>query len=361
MKQAIEFKELLEKQRTIEGPDKECYLKIKKRWDCVAKPLDSLGKFETVTARMGAITGSENLDFEKKAILVFCADNGVVEEGISQSGQDVTLAVTKALGKRKSSVCKMAAKNGVHIIPVDIGVNTNEDIPGVLKNKVCRGTRNFAKEPAMTTEETLKAIQIGMNLVLECKKQGYQVLGTGEMGIGNTTTSCAIVTALLGCDAKEIVGRGAGLSDEGLRKKEQVIQNAVNHYGLKDAKPLEVLETVGGLDLAAITGVIIGGALYHIPIVMDGVITLAAALVASRMFPVTKEYLIASHIGKEPAMKRLLEEMELSPVICGELALGEGTGAVMFFAMLDLALALYTDQYTFGDMEIEPYKRFGEE
>lgn len=358
---SIDIKELLDGKYHIELPDESCFKRIKERWDMVAKPLDSLGKFEKITAKMGAISGDESLDFSKKAILVFCADNGIVEEGISQSGQDVTLAVTKAIGKRKSSVCKMAARCGVDIIASDIGVNTSETIDGIRNVKIRKGTRNFLNEPAMTLDDTLKAIQTGIDLVYECKQDGYKVLGMGEMGIGNTTTSCAVASALLGCKAGEIIGRGAGLSDEGLIRKEAVINKAIDKYDLYNANPLKVLQTVGGFDIAALTGVVIGGAIYHIPVILDGVITMVAGLVATRMFKEAGEYVMASHIGREPAIKRILDELDLDAVICGDLALGEGTGAVMFCSLLDLALALYTQEYTFADIEIEPYHRFTEE
>lgn len=342
----------------LNGPDQKIYTQIKNNWDMLAKPLDSLGVFEETTAHMGAILRSTDLRFEKKAIIAMCADNGVVEEGISQSGQEVTLAVAKAMGEKKSSVCKMAAVNGMDVIPIDIGINSSENIPGVLSRKVCQGTRNFAKEPAMTREETLQAIQVGMDIVADCKEKGYTLLGTGEMGIGNTTTSCAVAAALLGCEAKKIVGRGAGLSNEGLLKKEQVIQSALQKYDLYQKDALTALSSVGGLDIAGLTGIMIGGACYHIPIILDGVITAVAALVAVRMFPEVREYLIASHVGKEPAIAMILKELELRAVIDANLALGEGTGAVMFCSLLDTALALYTEQTTFEDMKIEAYQRF---
>ena len=352
----VDIRDLLEGKYQITPPDMECLNDIKKRWDSVAKPLDGMGKFETVTSKMGAILGDTSMDFKKKAILVFCADNGVVEEGVSQSGQNVTLAVAKAMGKRQSSVCKMAEKIGADVIPIDVGINTNLEIEGVINKRIRQGTRNFSKEPAMTEDEVLKAIRIGMDMVLECKQSGYKMIGVGEMGIGNTTTSCAVATALLGCRAETIVGRGAGLSDEGLRKKEKVIQEAVERYNLYQAKPMEVLRNVGGFDIAALTGAVIGGAVYHVPIILDGVITVVAALVACRMFEPVREFIFASHIGKEPAIAGIVEKLGLEPVICADLALGEGTGAVLFCGMIDIAMEVYS-LYTFNDLKIEPYVR----
>ncbi|MBQ9234767.1 MAG: nicotinate-nucleotide--dimethylbenzimidazole phosphoribosyltransferase [Lachnospiraceae bacterium] len=356
----IFFEDVLTEKYNITSPDSTYYASVKKRWDNAAKPLDSLGIFEDIIARMGSILKTDDLKLDKKAVIVMCADNGVVEEGISQSGSDVTLAVASAMGENKSSVCRMAAVNNTKIIPVDIGIKSDEIIPGVLDRKVAKGTRNFAKEPAMTKEEMCCAIQIGMDMVSDLKHEGYSLIGTGEMGIGNTTTSSAVAMALLKRDAKELVGRGAGLSDEGLDKKKSVISDALKKYELNgpDADVLTILQTVGGLDIAGLVGVIIGGAVYHIPIVLDGVISAVAALVAVRIFPGVKDYIFASHIGREPAMKYIFEELELKPVIFGELALGEGTGAVMMFSLLDMALSLYNEQTTFEDIKIEAYKRF---
>lgn len=354
------FEDVLTGKYNITLPDSTYYTAVKKCWDNAAKPLDSLGVFEDITARMGSILKIDKLNFGKKAIIVMCADNGVVEEGISQSGSEVTLAVAKAMGENKSSVCRMAAVNNTKIISVDIGIKSDEIIPGVLDRKIAKGTRNFAKEPAMTKEEMYLAIQTGMDMVADLKREGYAIIGTGEMGIGNTTTSSAVAAALLKCDEKELVGRGAGLSDDGLEKKKKVINDALNKYELlkPETDALTILRTVGGLDIAGLTGVIIGGAIYHIPVVLDGVISAVAALVAVRLFPEVKKYIFASHMGKEPAVRYIMDELKLKPVIYGELALGEGTGAVMMFSLLDIALSLYNEQTTFDDISIEAYKRF---
>lgn len=341
----------------ISAPEEEIRKQVKENWDKVAKPLDSLGRFEAITAQISAILGTADLNLKKKAVVVMCADNGVVEEGISQSGQEVTLAVTKAMGQNKSSVGKMAKSIGVDVFPVDIGIHSLEEIPGVANRKVAMGTKNFAKEPAMTEKEMLQAISIGMDLVGSLKEQGYEILGTGEMGIGNTTTSSALVAALTNCKVEEITGRGAGLSDEGLLRKQRVIQNALDKYRLKEKDVLEVLRLVGGLDIAGLTGVFLGGSVHKIPVVIDGVISAVAALIAERICSGAKAYMIPSHSSREIAAQKILEELELVPVIDGGLALGEGTGAVMFFALLDMAMCLYENQTTFADIAIEPYRR----
>lgn len=350
-------KEKLE-QLKIEPPDEKLYREIKNRWDALAKPLDSVGDFETLLARIGAINQDVTLDIGKKAVIAMCADNGIVEEQISQSGQDVTAKVAAAMGKKTSSVCRMAAVVGADVIPVDIGINQEEEISGVLSRKVAHGTKNFLREPAMTEAETLRAIETGMELAADCKNRGYRLLATGEMGIGNTTTSSAMAAAMLSCAAADITGKGAGLSDAGLRHKIEVIEQALEKYELKRNETFRILSTVGGLDIAGLTGVFIGGAVSHIPIVIDGVISAVAALAAERLVPGVRDYVIPSHKSREPAAARMLEELGVRPVMDAGLALGEGTGAVMMFGLLDIACALYGERTTFADIDVEPYQRF---
>ena len=270
----------------------------------------------------------------------------------------MALAVGKKMAEKKTSVGKMAETIRVDTIPVDIGVNHKSKIPGVLDKRICPGTRNFRNEPAMTEKEAIKAIFTGIEMVSDCKEKGYKILATGEMGIGNTTTSSAVAAALLDCEVAEVTGRGAGLSDEKLIHKQKIITEAIDKYDLKKADALRILETVGGFDIAGLAGVCIGGALYHVPIVLDGVISMVAALLAERIVPGTKNYLIPSHKGKEPAMGRLAKELNVEPVIDAKMALGEGTGAVMMFSLLDIALSVYQDKTTFSDMNIEQYERF---
>ncbi len=342
----------------VDVPKKEIKDAVLDNWDHVAKPLDGLGRFELITAQIGAITGTTRVEVKKKAVIIMCADNGIVAEGISQSGQEVTLAVAREMGKGCSSVGKMAAAIGADTIPVDIGVNRSEPVPGLRDCNIRRGTGNFRKEPAMSEAEAVQAIFAGIDMVRECKEAGYQILATGEMGIGNTTTSSAVTAALLHCDAAEVTGRGAGLDEEGLARKRAVIDEAISRYRLYESDPLTVLATVGGLDIAGLAGVCIGGALYHLPIVLDGVISMAAALTAQRLIPGTAEYLIPSHKGKEPAVEKLMDALGLEPVIEAELALGEGTGAVMMMSLLDIALRVYQEKTTFSDLKIGQYERY---
>ncbi len=338
--------------------DSKIYNQMKKYWDSVAKPLDSMGIFETLISKVGAIHGLQAYDFDKNAVIVMCADNGIVKEGISQSDQSVTAICTENIGKMQSAVGIMAKTAGIEIIPIDIGVNTKNQIKMVRNLKVTSGTKNFLKEPAMTREETLQAMQIGMDLVEEYKKAGYGMIGTGEMGIGNTTTSSTVAAALLDCNAIEVTGRGAGLNDRQLEHKIEVIQKALDKYHFSSSEPFEILCTVGGLDIAGLTGLIIGGAIYKMPIVLDGVISMVAALTAERIAPGVKDYLVPSHISREPAAKKIMEELNLRPVIDADMALGEGTGAVMMISLLKMTYKVLQNSYSFKDAGVQQYVRY---
>lgn len=346
------------KKLKITPPDAKMYKKIRSNWDSVAKPLDGMGDFEPLTAQIGAVLGDENIDISKKAVIMMCADNGVVAEGISQSGQEVTLAVAKSMARKASSVGRMAMTAGADTIPVDIGINSDESVKGLLQRKVRMGTRNFAKEPAMTEAETLEAIAAGIDIVRECKANGYRIIATGEMGIGNTTTSAAMAAAMLRCDVATVTGRGAGLSDSGLERKIRVIEDAIEKYDLYNKDAFEILMTVGGLDIAGLVGVCIGGAIYHIPVVLDGVISMVSALAAERLLPGAVDFIIPSHEGKEPAVALLCEALSVKPVIRASLALGEGTGAVMMLSLLDMALSVYKGRTTFDDISVSQYERY---
>ncbi|MGN0351961.1 MAG: nicotinate-nucleotide--dimethylbenzimidazole phosphoribosyltransferase [Roseburia sp.] len=348
-------------QMKIKPVSKEKLKAGKEKWDSIAKPLDGLGDFETMVTRIGAILGSTDFSIEKRAVIVMCADNGVVEEGVSQSTKEVTAIVSENMGKGITSVCRMATAVGADVIPVDIGVDTKEPIPGIRQERIRCGTCNFRKEPAMTEEEALRAIETGIRIVKECKEKGYQLLATGEMGIGNTTTSSAVAAALIGCPVTAITGKGAGLSKEGLTKKYQVIEEALERYHFAPTETLRILATVGGLDIAGLAGVFIGGAYYGIPVIIDGVISSVAALAAERLVPGTKEYMLPSHQSKEPAAKLILEELGVKPVLDANLALGEGTGAVLLFPLLDTVMAVYRNETTFADIKVEQYERFLEQ
>ncbi len=346
-----------------DSPDEALYEKAKSNWNSIAKPLDGLGDFEDLICRISAITGTEKPDISNRAAVIFCADNGIVEEGISQSGKEVTVNVAKALGKGISSAASLGEMAKVKVFPVDIGIDCDEEICGVRNLKVSKGTCNFLKEPAMTESEVFCAIRRGIEIAGELKNQGYGIISMGEMGIGNTTTSTAVLCALLGLDCNKVTGRGAGLDDKGLLQKKEVIKQALEKYDFdsiadQKEKAFQILRSVGGLDIAGLAGLAIGGAIYHVPIVLDGLISSVAALTAEGMVPGTKAYLLPSHKGREGGNQLALEALGLSPYMNGDMALGEGTGAIMLFPLMDLVLGFYNNGAKFGDYEMDEYKRF---
>lgn len=351
--------------------DDAAAVRTRQRWDRIAKPLDSLGEFEQIFVRIGGLTGDPEIRTAPRTLVVFCADNGIVREGVSQCGQEVTARVAEDLGRGTSNVNLMAARAEVRVLPVDIGIAAEQTPAGLLDRHVCRGTGDFLVEPAMTEQETLDAIAAGISIAAERKACGDRILAAGEMGIGNTTTAAAVIAGLTGCAAEEVCGRGSGLSDDGFRRKKEVLRQAAERWHFwqaaaaggtgtagSPAEALRVLSCVGGADIAGICGLILGAALQRIPVVLDGLITAAAALAAERILPGSRRALIASHLGKERGMGIVFRELSLDPVIHGALALGEGTGAVMLFPLLDLAGTVYDTKRTFARIELEPYRRF---
>ena len=326
----------------------------RRRWDAIAKPLHSLGLLEDAVVKIAGITGSADVTLNKRAVIMMCADNGVVAEGVTQTGQEVTAIVAENAARGDSSVCRMARVAGADVFVVDVGVA--RPLSGsVLQRNIRRGTRNIAQEPAMTAEEAMAAILTGVDLVREKKDEGYGILALGEMGIGNTTTSSAVTAKLLGAPVETMTGRGAGLSDAGLSRKRAAITRAlaINEPLMTDA--FSVLRCLGGLDIAALSGVCIGGALYRVPILLDGFISAAAALAAAGMCPAVKDHLLASHVSKEPASTLVLDALGLQPLIHAEMCIGEGTGAVAALPLLDMALAVYGEMRTFDEIDVAAY------
>lgn len=329
-------------------------------WNQIAKPLKGLGRLEDMITLIAGIQRQEDVKLEKKAVVVLCSDNGVVEEGVTQTDNQVTAIVTENFAKGIASVNRMAALAHADVIPVDIGVAHDLKEPGIIRRKIAYGTRNLAKEPAMSKEEAIQAILIGMELVKDCRDQGYHLLATGEMGIGNTTTSSAIASVLLGLPASQVTGKGAGLSKEGIRHKAEVIQNAIALHHPDPEDVLSVLAALGGFDIAGMAGVFLGGARYRMPIVVDGLISSVAALIAARLCPTASAFMLPSHMSKEPSSRMIMKELGLEPMIFGDLALGEGTGAVLLFPMLDMAHAVYQENRTFAHIHVEAYQDFDE-
>ena len=323
-------------------------------WNSIAKPLNSLGLLEKAVIQIAGMTSNPQYEIDKRGVVIMCADNGVVAEGVTQSGCEITAIVAKDFVLGCTSVCKMAQVAGVDIFPVDIGMCTDvEDVPN---RKIAYGTQNMAKGPAMTRQQAVAAIEVGIDMVYQLKQQGYKILATGEMGIGNTTTSSAISAVLLAQDAAAVTGRGAGLSDSGLNKKKEVIARAIALNRPNPQDPLDVLSKVGGFDIAGLVGVFLGGAALHVPILIDGVISAVAALLAVRIAPLAREYMLASHRSGEPAGQMILNHLKKEPFLTAGMCLGEGTGAVASLPILDMAFAVYQNMSTFDEVKIEAYQ-----
>lgn len=339
----------------IEPKNAEIYTKVHRIFNSMAKPIAGLGEFEAMIAKIAAISGDADIDISKKCVIVMCADNGVVAEGVSQTESFVTAIVSKNFARKSTSVNILSNYTGADVIPVDIGVMEDIDEDGVVNKKVAYGTKNFLKEPAMTEEELVRAVYAGIEMVEEAKNKGYKLIGTGEMGIGNTTTSSALASLLLNIDSDVVTGVGAGLSKEGLNRKKEVIRLGIEkHSPYKDE--LDMLMKLGGFDIAGICGLFLGGAIYKVPIVIDGLISAVGALIAYRLNPLAKDYMLASHLSKEPASTKIMEELGLNPIINASLGLGEGTGTAFLFPLLDMAYNIYKQSESFEDIGIEAYE-----
>ena len=340
----------------IAPPDEEAREASYIKWNNVAKPIGSLGVLEEDVMRIAALTGTADVDLGKRLVVVMCADNGVVAQGVSQSGPEVTTAVAANVSKGVSSVCTMAHAVGVEAVAVDMGMlEPPEDAERIIDRSISRGTGDISYGPAMTRDQALRAIRAGVDLVGDFKQQGYKIICSGEMSIGNTTTSSAMSAAFLGQPVEALTGRGAGLSDEGLKRKVAAIKRAlaVNAPDATDA--LDVLSSLGGFDIAGMVGLFIGGAIHRVPIVIDGYISALAAYTAARLCPECTCAMLASHVSAEPAAKFLLKELGVKPAIQAGMRLGEGTGAVCLVPMLDATLALYNGT-TFEATGIDNYE-----
>jgi len=348
--------DLYELIKEIKPADKAAMDAAQKRWDSIAKPLGSLGALEDAIVRIAGMTGTADVDISKRAVIAMCADNGVVAQGVTQTGQEVTAIVTENMGRAQSSVCRMAAIAGAEVIPVDIGVARPVEGERIVQRNIRRGTADFTEGAAMTREECEKAIMTGIEIVAAEVEKGVKLFATGEMGIGNTTTSSAVVSVLLEKDPAEVTGRGAGLSSAGLERKIAAIRRGIELNKPDRNDPIDVLSKVGGLDIAGLCGVFLGGAIYRVPVLIDGFISSAAALCAARLCPHAADYMLGSHASAEPAGEMVIEALGMKPFIYAGMRLGEGTGAVAVMPLLDMAMSIYGEMDTFEDISVEAYE-----
>ncbi|WP_010247533.1 nicotinate-nucleotide--dimethylbenzimidazole phosphoribosyltransferase [Acetivibrio cellulolyticus] len=325
------------------------------RLDSLTKPIGSLGKLEEVVRRIVGITGKLYPKVDKKTVIIMCADNGVVEEGVSSCPKSVTSSVTRNFTKGITAVNVLSKCANADIAVVDIGVDDDINCDGIINRKIRKGTWNIAKGPAMERDEAIKAIEAGIDIVRCLCEKGVNLLGTGEMGVGNTTTSSAVSSVLTGIDVEVMVGRGAGLTSEGMTNKIEVIRKAIEINKPDPKDPIDVLAKLGGLDIAGLVGCFIGAARYRIPILIDGFISATAALCAVAIKPEVRNYMFPSHGSAEPGSRKVLEALGMEPFLNLDMRVGEGTGAAIAFQLIDCAFAAYTQMGTFGDAKIEQY------
>jgi nicotinate-nucleotide--dimethylbenzimidazole phosphoribosyltransferase len=324
----------------------------RKRQAELAKPPGSLGRLEDLSVQLAGITGQVKNTLDRKELLVFCADNGVVEEGVSSAPQSVTLAQTINLTRRKTGASVIAGHFGCHVRVCDVGVNADISEPAVINRKIAYGTQNIAKTAAMSREQAVRAILTGMELAEETAKDGANVIGIGEMGIGNTTTSSAVLAILTDSVVSDVTGRGGGITDESYQKKLRVIESAIRLNQPDKDDVIDVLAKVGGFDLGAMCGAFLGAARMRIPAVIDGFISVVAALCAVRLCPNVREYLIPSHASYEIGYRIAIDELGLAPLFDLGMRLGEGSGCPIAMMMLDAACAVMNDMATFEEADI---------
>lgn len=343
--------ELLSRIQKIGAPDENIMDAAKRRQAQLAKPPGSLGALEEYAIRMAGITRQLCPEVNRCRILVLSADNGVVAEGISSAPQSVTASQCVNMTRFKTGMSSLAHYFGDEVVVVDVGTVADLSAP-VLNRKIRYGTGNIAVEPAMTRQQAIEAIAVGIELARQAKEDAVDMLGIGEMGIGNTTTSSAVLAALTGRTVEQVTGRGGGLTEESFLHKKEVIAGALLLHQPDASDPIDVLYKVGGLDIAAMCGAFLGCAIYHIPAVVDGFISAVAALCAFRLCPEVRDYLFLSHASYELGYRVATEELNLSPCLLLGMRLGEGSGCPLMFRILQAACAAHRDMATFAEAAI---------
>lgn len=339
--------DILEKTLQQIQPISETDMKLAaQKLDALSKPIGSLGKLEDLCKQLAGIYKSTTFDLNSKVVLAFAGDHGVYEEGVAKDPQWITKAQIPNFVKGTCAVGTLAKFMKADVVAVDVGVISDEPIEGVLDYKIRKGTSNMAKGPAMTREEAIRSIEIGIEVAKNTIEKGYKVLAIGEMGIANTTPSSAIISVFGECHPIEVTGKGAGLSPEGVKRKAEVIEKAIklNKPNKKDA--IDVLSKVGGFEIGAMAGAILGGAVMRVPVILDGFISYAAALIAKNLCDEAKDYMIASHYSDEKGTVKALELLEKEAPFHLDMRLGEGSGGILMFQLLEAANYLFNHMAT---------------
>jgi nicotinate-nucleotide--dimethylbenzimidazole phosphoribosyltransferase len=340
---------LTETLNAIEPVDPALLQQAQSLLDNKTKPLGSLGRLEEFARRFAAIRGDLSPDTSRKVIFTFAGDHGVVEEGVSAFPREVTPQMVYNFLRGGAGVNVLARHAGAEVRVVDIGVDHDfAPVAGLISRKVARGTKNFAKGPAMTREQALAAIGVGIELARQAAAEGVAMVGTGEMGIGNTTPSSAIISALSGKPVREVTHRGTGINDAALANKIRVIEQGLTVNRPDTGDPLDVLAKVGGLEIAGIAGLVLGCAACRIPVVSDGFISTAGALIASELHPAVKDYLFAAHQSVEIGHRFMMERIGIEPILDLGMRLGEGTGAALAMMLIEGGVKILGEMATFA-------------
>lgn len=337
----------------ISAPDAAAMEAARARQESLAKPPHSLGKLEDISVKMAGMTGRMFNRADRRRILIFSSDNGIAHEGVASAPQSVTLAQTINFTRGLTGVAVLAKHFKTELDVMDVGIDADFNCPGVRNLKIAHGTRNFAEEPAMSREQALTAIHTGIDAALRARNEGIEIIGIGEMGIGNTSTSSAVLSVLLNLPAFETVSRGGGINDASYARKMALIDRAIERFQPNPKDPVDVLAKVGGFDIAAMCGAFIGAALSRMPVVIDGFISAVAALCAYRLNPLCAAYMIPSHASREKGYMLAMQEMALEPMLNLDMRLGEGSGCPIAFEIVSAALSVIENMATFAEAAID--------
>ncbi|WP_088102396.1 nicotinate-nucleotide--dimethylbenzimidazole phosphoribosyltransferase [Halalkalibacter urbisdiaboli] len=336
---------------TIQAFNEEVITEASNHLNQLTKPVGSLGRLEQLAIQLAGITGEMRPTIEKPAIIVAAADHGIVEEGVSAYPQAVTALMVDNFVKGGAAINVFGRQIGAPVYVVDVGINANLEHQPIEHQKVKYGTNNFYKEDAMSEKDVEAAIEVGRLIASKRISEGHKVLITGEMGIGNTTSSSALIAAFTGIDVEKVVGTGTGIDQTGKQRKITIIKESLHKRGITNTlSPIQVVAKIGGLEIAALTGVILEGAEKKIPVIIDGLISSAAALVASELVPEVRPYLLIAHQSAEPGHHLLLNYLGVSPLLHLNLRLGEGTGAALAYPLLEAASRVMKEMATFKDI-----------
>lgn len=338
---------------SIDSLDNDAIDEAKIKLDRLIKPVGSLGKIEDICMQLAGIYKCSDFDISKKAIIAFGSDHGVYEEGVAPDLQSITYLQFPNFVKGICGVGVISEFVGADVIAVDVGINCSHKLEGIIDKKIRKSTSNMSKGPAMSKSEAIKSLEIGIEITKKIIEDGYNLIGIGEMGIGNTTPTSAIISVIDGCDPQEVTGMGAGLRKDRIEHKANVIREAIKLNNPNKDDAIDILSKVGGFEIGSMAGAILACSANKIPVVLDGFISYAAALLAYKINPKTREYMIASHMSAEPGAQKALDMLNLSPILNMDMRLGEGSGAALAFNIIEASNYTYKNMATFDEVNLE--------